>query len=176
MTARRRARTILAALAAALAAGHALEARAWACADGSSPLCVAGAEVKTSTTSDGVVIVVTGKDAGTVAAIQAAAAKPAERAPAASESAAPAAPPRPPEPAVYFCPLGHYTGARTADGLCPTCRKSLQERANPAALRARVPDAPPAREKDLVCPNGHYKGKKTPDGRCPVCKTYLRQD
>ena len=73
---------------------------------------------------------------------------------------------------VWVCPMGDYSGPKTADGKCPKCGMDLvKTETNPAVQPRPTPasksQAKAAAKTVWVCPMGDYTSDKP--GKCPNC-------
>lgn len=92
---------------------------------GGCPMHVAGAKVNVVKIESGVVIHVTGGDATSVAAIQAAAAGLSSAAPEGKAGCKHCAGHGGAKADAYACSMGDYSGPQTKDGRCPKCGMAL---------------------------------------------------
>lgn len=74
----------------------------------------------------------------------------------------------------WVCPMGDYSGSKTADGKCPKCGMDLvkQEKAPASKDEPKKPESKPSTKADSkktvwVCPMGDYSSDKP--GKCPNC-------
>lgn len=74
----------------------------------------------------------------------------------------------------WVCPMGDYSGSKTADGKCPKCGMDLvkQEKAPASKDEQKKPESKPSTKADSkkavwVCPMGDFTGDKP--GKCPNC-------
>ena len=74
----------------------------------------------------------------------------------------------------WICPMGDYSGSKTADGKCPKCGMDLvkQQKAPASKDGDKKPESKPSTKADSkktvwVCPMGDYSSDKP--GKCPNC-------
>ena len=73
---------------------------------------------------------------------------------------------------VWICPMGDYSGPKTADGKCPKCGMDLiKTETTPAAEPSPTPVSKSQEKNPVktvwVCPMGDYSSDKP--GKCPNC-------
>jgi rubrerythrin len=78
----------------------------------------------------------------------------------------------------WVCPMGDYTGPKTADGKCPKCGMDLVKQEKDGDNKPAKPATPQADPSGSskktssvktvwICPMGDYSGDKP--GKCPNC-------